>query len=212
ADYRPPVLGTWAAIDSKPFGIIDGLSTRTLNSNGTTKNPRTRNWKAFSFKNSTEDSAIELEELLNVSELDNDDENDVRIWRDFNNNKKHVPLGAFRNKAHITHPIVVAEPMTNYNVSKNTNFNRKRRYSNSQVKAKLASRHLQNPPAPAVSTSLSKDLNLPSKSKLRRASIADAVSEGYRPTKSGLFSENVLADVEEVLGEDRDFMALVTGL
>ncbi|KAM9928433.1 hypothetical protein OXX59_001836 [Metschnikowia pulcherrima] len=212
ADYRPPVLGTWAAIDSKPFGIIDGLSTRTLNSNGTTKNPRTRNWKAFSFKNSTEDSAIELEELLNVSELDNDDENDVRIWRDFNNNKKHVPLGAFRNKAHITHPIVVAEPMTNYNVSKTTNFNRKRRYSNSQVKAKLASRHLQNPPAPAVSTSLSKDLNLPSKSKLRRASIADAVSEGYRPTKSGLFSENVLADVEEVLGEDRDFMALVTGL
>ncbi|KAF8002020.1 hypothetical protein HF325_002985 [Metschnikowia pulcherrima] len=185
ADYRPPVLGTWAAIDSKPLGSSMGFQ---------------------------HDLAIELEELLNVSELDNDDENDVRIWRDFNNNKKHVPLGAFRNKAHITHPIVVAEPMTNYNVTKNTNFNRKRRYSNSQVKAKLALRHLQNPPAPAVSTSLSKDLNLPSKLKLRRASIADAVSEGYRPTKSGLFSENVLADVEEVLGEDRDFMALVTGL
>ncbi|GEQ71288.1 hypothetical protein JCM33374_g4969 [Metschnikowia sp. JCM 33374] len=211
ADYRPPVLGTWAAIDSKPFGIIDGLSTRTLNNNSNTKNPRTKNWRGFSFKNNAEDSAIELEELLNVSELDNDDENDVRIWRDFNNNKKHVPLGAFRNKSHMTQPIVVTEPMTNYNVSKNTNFNGKRRYSNSHVKAKLASRNLQTPTTP-VSTSLSKDLNLPSKSKLRRASIADAVSEGYRPTKSGLFSENVLADVEEVLGEDRDFMALVTGL
>lgn len=212
ADYRPPVLGTWAAVESKPFGIIDGLSTRTLNNNSNMKNPRTKNWRGFSFKNNSEDLAIELEELLNVSELDNDDENDVRIWRDFNNNKKHVPLGAFRNKAHITHPIVVADPMTNYNVTKNTNFNGKRRYSNSQVKARLALRNLQTPaPAPA-STSLSKDLNLPSKLKLRRASIADAVSEGYRPTKSGLFSENVLADVEEVLGEDRDFMALVTGL
>ncbi|OBA20282.1 hypothetical protein METBIDRAFT_42973 [Metschnikowia bicuspidata var. bicuspidata NRRL YB-4993] len=211
ADYRPPVLGTWAALDSKPFGIIDGLSTRTLNNQSGAKTPRAKNWRGFAFKSNSDDLAIELEELLNVSELDNDDENDVRIWRDFNNNKKHVPLGAFRNKAHISHPMVVAEPMTNYNDSKNTNYNRKRRHSHSHVKAKLALRSLEHAPPPS-SPSLSKDLNLPSKLKLRRASIADAVSEGYRPTKSGLFSENVLADVEEVLGEDRDFMALVTGL
>lgn len=30
ADYRPPMLGSWVTIDSKPFGIIDGMSTRSL--------------------------------------------------------------------------------------------------------------------------------------------------------------------------------------
>lgn len=97
ADYRPPVLGTWVAVACKPFGIIDGLSTRMVQQSGA-KNPR----KGWSLSDS-EDSAIELDELLNISELDNDDENDIRIWRDFNNNKKkHVPLGAFRNKLHIS--------------------------------------------------------------------------------------------------------------
>lgn len=195
ADYRPPVLGTWAAIDSKPFGIIDGLSTRTLNIQQQ-KNPRTQNWRSYSIANSSEDLAIELEELLNVSELDNDDENDVRIWRDFNN-KKQVPLGAFRNKSHMNQPVVMNDHLPGYNSKVNANFNGRRRHSNSQMQARLA----RSATSPGES-----------KQKLRKASIADAVQDGYRPTKFGLFSENVLADVEEVLGEDRDFMALVTGL
>ncbi|SGZ46859.1 CIC11C00000001586 [Sungouiella intermedia] len=201
ADYRPPVLGTWVAVDCKPFGIIDGLSTRTLNQ---TKNPR-KGWRNFSIKPDSEDSAIELDELLNISELDNDDENDIRIWRDFNNNKKHVPLGAFRNKLHISHPVVVPEPMAGFSTSKmNTDFNtRKNSQSENRVK---------KPVQKAVLPTAVKDSPISSKQRRRRQSIADAVSEGYRPTKSGLFSENVLADVEEVLGDDRDFMALIKGL
>lgn len=206
ADYRPPMLGTWVAIDSKPFSIIDGLSTRTLSNQTNTRNPRTKNWKSFSLKHDSDDLAIDLEELLNVSELDNDDENDVRIWRDFNNNKKHVPLGAFRNKSkmHHTH---VSEPLSGYPVSKmNSGVNGRRSL---QVRAKLAAqRELESQSA----ASIVKELNMPSKLKRRRASIADAVSEGYRPTKSGLFSENMLADVEEIMGDDRDFMALIKGL
>lgn len=186
ADYRPPVLGTWVAVDCKPFGIIDGLSTRTLNQ--ATKNPRLKNWRSFSIKPDSEDSAIELDELLNISELDNDDENDIRIWRDFNNNKKQVPLGAFRNKLHINQQ-VVPEPM----MSKYPKKERVRR--NSKV------------PIGGV-----RELDLPSKARRRRQLNADAVSEGYRPTKSGLFSENVIQDVEEILGDDRDFMALIKGL
>lgn len=207
ADYRPPVLGTWVAIDSKPFSIIDGLSTRTLTSNQSNqRNPRTKNWKSFSLNHDSDDLAIDLEELLNVSELDNDDENDVRIWRDFNNNKKHVPLGAFRNKSKMHQPHVT-EPLSGYNVSKmNTGVTGRRSL---QVRAKLAAqRELES----QSNANLVKELDMPSKLRRRRASIADAVSEGYRPTKSGLFSENVLADVEEVMGDDRDFMALIKGL
>lgn len=206
ADYRPPVLGTWVAIDTKPFSIIDGLSTRTLTSHNLQRNPRSKNWKSFSLNHDSEDLAIDLEELLNVSELDNDDENDVRIWRDFNNNKKHVPLGAFRNKSKMHHSHI-AEPLAGYNVSKmNTGISGRRSL---QVRAKLAAqRELES----LSNASLVKELTIPSKLRRRRASIADAVSEGYRPTKSGLFSENVLADVEEVMGDDRDFMALIKGL
>lgn len=201
ADYRPPVLGTWVAVDCKPFGIIDGLSTRTLNQ---TKNPRSKGWRSFSIKPDSEDSAIELDELLNISELDNDDENDIRIWRDFNNNKKHVPLGAFRDKLHINHQVVVPEPMAGFSTSKmNTDFITGKKSNENRVK---------KPGAKLVPTATVKDSPIPSKQRRRRQSNADAVSEGYRPTKSGLFSENVLADVEEVLGDDRDFIALIKGL
>lgn len=202
ADYRPPVLGTWVAVDCKPFGIIDGLSTRTLNQ---TKNPRSKGWRNFSIKPDSEDSAIELDELLNISELDNDDENDIRIWRDFNNNKKHVPLGAFRDKLHINNQVVVPEPMAGFSTSKmNTDFNTRKKFHNEHRDRKPNAKK-------ALSTAV-KDSPIPSKKKRRRQSNADAVSEGYRPTKSGLFSENVLADVEEVLGDDRDFIALIKGL
>lgn len=213
ADYRPPVLGTWVAVDCKPFGIIDGLSTRTLNQQSNAKNPRSNGWRTFSLKPDSEDSAIELDELLNISELDNDDENDIRIWRDFNNNKKHVPLGAFRNKLHINQSMIVPEPMTGFSTSKmNTDFNsgaHKNPPTGSEHRVKKPTR---KPSVAHATGSTIKDGAIPSKLKRRRQSNADAVSEGFRPTKSGLFSENVLADVEEVLGDDRDFMALIQGL
>lgn len=206
ADYRPPVLGTWVAIESKPFGIIDGLSTRLLNSGAgagkqgsnlqNSKNPRGKGWKSIGLGGKTEsgeDLAIELDELLNISELDNDDENDIRIWRDFNNRKQRVPLGAFRNKSHLHHPVhIVPEPMSGFSTSK--------------MKKDFDGQKNELLDSPA------NDNGGTMKQKRRKASIADAVSEGYRPTKSGLFSENVLNGVEELLGDDKDFMALIKGL
>lgn len=199
ADYRPPVLGTWVAIESKPFGIIDGLSTRTLKSGqNTQKNPRTKGWKSISLgKNEHEDSAIELEELLNISELDNDDENDIRIWRDFNNRKKKVPLGAFRNKSHLHQPHAVHEPIVNFRMKNDFGTGRRKK----ERRASQSNETGHGLPDSSVS-----------KAKRRRASAMEAASEGYRPTKSGLFSANVLTDAEEVMGEDRDFMALIKGL
>lgn len=187
------------AIESKPFGIIDGLSTRTLKSGqNSQKNPRTKGWKSISLgKNEHEDSAIELEELLNISELDNDDENDIRIWRDFNNRKKKVPLGAFRNKSHLHQPHAVHEPIVNFRMK--NEFGTGRRKKERRASQNDDTRH--GLPDSSVS-----------KAKRRRASAMEAASEGYRPTKSGLFSANVLTDAEEVMGEDRDFMALIKGL
>lgn len=239
ADYRPPVLGTWVAIDSKPFGIIDGLSTRSLgntmsgNSNHKQMEPRLVSRKGISsfHPSTTDDLALGLDELLNVSELDDDDENDARIWRDFNSQKKQVPLGAFRNKSilqnQLVHPENVTVPSTssyNHTSRSNNDFN-KRRYSLSSHQTNR--KNLIAKPAnvkkpshdrkPSFSHPPTNDLELnnkiiPSKVRRRRASNVEAVSEGFRPTKSGLFSEDALADVEEILGEDADLMGLIKGL
>lgn len=229
ADYRPPVLGTWVAIDSKPFGIIDGLSTRSLQNNAN-KNmePRSKARKGYNAPtNGTDDLALGLDELLNISELDDDDENDVQIWRDFNNQKKQVPLGAFRNKSVLQNSIIHPENVSshyNHTTKSNNDFNQ-RRYSLSNhhpKKRNLISSKVKKPLAPRRNSSVSQSsgqIRLPtptsailSKLKRRRASIVEAVSEGLRPTKSGLFSEHALADVEEVLGDDNDLMALIKGL
>ncbi|CAN3368799.1 transcriptional regulator Ifh1p [Diutina catenulata] len=164
-DYRPPVLGTWVTVDSKPFGIIDGLSTRTL----TAELPRKSRKSVVNIPNV---DALGLDELLNVSELD-DDETDIKIWQDFNQRQK-IPLGAFRNKSAMS-PV----------------------YDDSKQKVYKKIPRKKEPSA---------------KKSRRKASITEAVSEGYRPTKSGLFSEHVLGDVEEVMGDDREFMNLIKGL
>lgn len=215
ADYRPPVLGTWVAIDSKPFGIIDGLSTRTLNNISNTNN-RTLDHRYKARKSIINehpgDLALGLDELLNISELDNADENDVRIWRDFNNQKKRVPLGAFRNKSILNNSLIPHDSLSmNYNHNSNSNneFNR-RGYSlprRNSASSKKSSNVKKNPPARKNSATA-----ISAKLKRRKASIVEAVSEGYRPTKSGVFSEHALADVEEILGDDVDLMALIKGL
>lgn len=218
ADYRPPVLGTWVAVESHPFSIIDGLSTRTLNSANRYLEGRLRPRKSVvaSYHNS-DDLALGLDELLNISELDNDDENDVRIWRDFNNRKKQVPLGAFRNKSILHNPgLHTDEIPVNYNHTSrlNNEFNQRRYLLISHGSGRRGSVKSEKK-APAGNRGPSTgESGQPAKAKFkrRRASIAEAVSEGLRPTKSGLFSENALADVEEVLGDDNDIMALIEGL
>lgn len=192
ADYRPPVLGTWIAVD-KPFSIIDGLSTRSLTTYRHSIAKPYKRRKSF-VGTPHDDSALGLDELLNVSEMDYDDTNDVKIWRDFNNQKKRVPLGAFRNKSYLQnspHEVMASNVQYNHTTKTNNDFNQ-RRYSLSNHKKKLTP--------------------VPPKLKRRRASKVEAFNEGYRPTKSGLFSEQALLDVEEVLGDDNDIMALIKGL
>ncbi|ODV65746.1 hypothetical protein HYPBUDRAFT_91441, partial [Hyphopichia burtonii NRRL Y-1933] len=208
ADYRPPVLGTWVALDSKPFGIIDGLSTRTLSNISNTNNrnlePKQKNRKSIAHNN-TDDSALGLDELLNISELDNDDENDVRIWRDFNNQKKQVPLGAFRNKSILHNSMIHPDslPMNYNHTSKTNNDFNNRRYSLTNKRKNSSDNNTSNNNESDHSSS---------KQRRRRASVAEALQEGYRSTKAGVFSENALADVEEVFGDDNDLMALIKGL
>ncbi|KAK6201275.1 transcription factor CRF1-domain-containing protein [Scheffersomyces amazonensis] len=239
ADYRPPVLGTWLAVDSKPFGIIDGLSTRILQTKNIINKPidiknKSRRSIVATPLDGSDDSALGLDELLNVSELDNDDENDIRIWRDFNSQKKRVPLGAFRNKSILHNTLLHPEPSittSHYPPSTTTtsavksSFNKHRK--SSVVSSKLAS--VTKPStikkstsgagagagAGAVTTTGVVSATAPvssTKQKRRRASIVEAVSEGFRTTKSGLFNENALLNVEEMLGDDNDLMALIKGL
>ena len=236
ADYRPPKLGSWVTVDCKPFGVIDGLSTRTLQLNKS-QEPRsavqsgashstsivnspngaglpttssmasslaTNSRKSIvvgptnaSLMISSDDLALGLDELLNVSELDNDDENDVKIWRDFNNNqnKKKIPLGAFRNKSVLYNNHIYQDNDNNHHLNhRHSNVDKKFNGSGHIKKQQPIRRQSQ------------------SKIERRRASIVEAVSQGYRPTKSGLFSETALADVEELFGDDRDLMELIQGL
>ncbi|RCK64845.1 Transcriptional regulator IFH1 [Candida viswanathii] len=100
ADPRPPVIGTWVTSNYRPFKVIDGSSVLSLVS------PQNHPRKSIIVQSphipSSEDLAIGLDELLNVELIDdgNIDENDIKIWREFNNDKKKkIPLGAFRNKS-----------------------------------------------------------------------------------------------------------------
>lgn len=194
ADYRPPRLGTWMALESKPFSIIDGLSTRSLNSinriNTISKTMKRR--KSFVGTPHSEESPLGLDELLNISEMDYDDTDDVKIWRDFNNQKKRVPLGAFRNKAYLQNALGNEILSLNMHYSSKANNDYQRKYHHPKKPKRISP--------------------VPPKLKRRRASRTEAFKEGYRPTKAGLFNEQALIDVEELLSDDNDIMALIKGL
>lgn len=111
---RPPKLGTWET-DSKPFTIIDGLSTKSLypliqehqqlleqQKRAQSQSPDLRSAHEISSANGDE---LTLNELLNMSELE-DEENStpsysqaVSDWYE----KPKVPLSAFRNKGVNSH-------------------------------------------------------------------------------------------------------------
>lgn len=218
ADYRPPILGTWVAIDLKPFGIIDGLSTRNLVQPARQAQPRK---PRIDTSASSDDLALELDELLNISELDDVDETDIQIWRDFNNEKRAVPLGAFRNKSLVYTNLAAVSAVSaghsdgglNHTSRSNNDYN-KRRYSltnHSHGDRKAAAGGAKRARRRSSSGNRA-GLNIPSRAMRRRASNAQAESEGLRPTKSGLFSETALANVEELLGDDTEILALVHGL
>lgn len=105
---RPPKLGTWET-NSKPFSIIDGLSTKSLypliqehqqllEQRAQSQTPDIGTPDGSVTTNGDE---LTLNELLNMSELDDDEVNtpknkilDASDWYE----KPKVPLSAFRNK------------------------------------------------------------------------------------------------------------------
>ncbi|KAG5417739.1 IFH1 [Candida metapsilosis] len=288
ADYRPPMLGSWVTIDSKPFGIIDGMSTRSLqqqplsNNNNKSQEPRgmmtdghhsnphhhQRSLSPASRAlpkrksiggirhssqpqvpvqvgqgqtNSDESSSVlGLDDLLNVSELDNDDENDVRIWRDFNNaQKSRVPLGAFRNKS-ILHNHHHRQQQQQQRESVHNHHHRHSHHHphrrNSDMQVQNSGKHNTNAvshqpqvsgtvkrrksslgPVSGLSTGVGSGftVGIPAAGGATTAAngvVAGGAGAGYRTTKSGLFSEAALASVEEMLGDDYDVMALIERL
>lgn len=229
ADYRPPVLGTWVALHCKPFGVIDGLSTRMLHPHPNMLNNQQKSGNSgvldkLNSNNNINDPVIGLEEILNVNELDNEDENDVRIWRDFNDRKATIPLGAFRNRSTVNNTFMHNEdPLSTLGQGQEhkrySSFHNMNEKSHKETllprNKKLA---INKPSHKQRRASLQGYFNiqpdiLPSlKEKTRRDSIAEAVSEGYMPTTSGLFSQAAIAEVEDTLGNEVDIISQVKGI
>ncbi|QLL34830.1 hypothetical protein HG536_0H02050 [Torulaspora globosa] len=106
---KPPKLGTWET-DSKPFTIIDGLSTKSLypliqehqqfieqQQRAHSQSPDLRSGYELSSANGDE---LTLNELLNMSELEDEDHSTPSFMQAVSNwyEKPKVPLSAFRNK------------------------------------------------------------------------------------------------------------------
>ncbi|SCU93713.1 LAFA_0F17832g1_1 [Lachancea sp. 'fantastica'] len=110
---KPPKLGTWET-DDKPFSIIDGLSTKSLypllQEQQLLGQPviQQQPMSASELSAAGEKEELTLNELLNMSELDDEDETGgtannkltASEWYE----KPKVPLSAFRNKGvDVTH-------------------------------------------------------------------------------------------------------------
>lgn len=228
ADYRPPVLGTWVALHCKPFGVIDGLSTRMLHPHPNVLNNQQKSGNSgilekLNASNNINDPVLGLEEILNVNELDNDDENDVRIWRDFNDRKATIPLGAFRNRSTVNNTFMHNEdPLSTLGHgqehkrysslhSMNEKSNKETLLPRNKKLAINKPLHRQRRASLQGYFSIKPNI-LPSlKEKTRRDSIAEAVSEGYTPTNSGLFSQAAIAELEDTLGNEVDIMSQIKG-
>lgn len=196
---RPPTLGTWST-DSKPFGIIDGLSTRSLLPN----KPASLNKTVGVTPVTNNIEELTLDELLNMSELEDEEDEDLNheMWLQVIKPKRSVPLSAFRNKGIIE--------------DHDSHLNARRRFSSNQSNSK-SNRHklIESTPLDKKKNQKSKfnEISMTPASKnvkkiksrrnsikmRRRQSIAEAAVEGLRVTKSGLFSEDTLNNVEEYL-------------
>ncbi|KAF5092692.1 hypothetical protein D0Z00_004456 [Geotrichum galactomycetum] len=122
---RPPVLGSWVMSSERPYGIIDGLTTRTLSTtsgaNGTSALPDSVGANAAtalpdgkrSQQNSTvsktnqddgksdsELSELALDDFIYTSELEDEDKVSEYPIEDpiYHSLNKDIPLSAFRNR------------------------------------------------------------------------------------------------------------------
>ncbi|KAG5366313.1 Protein IFH1 [Yarrowia sp. B02] len=110
---RPPMLGSWVMTKERPFGIIDGLTTRSLSGQ---KSPPATNGKSNGFKYSTaiesDDCSdisdlndIVLDEFIYTSDLDEEAPKDVSAESQPYSTSSNVPLSAFRNRGLVSNPL-----------------------------------------------------------------------------------------------------------
>lgn len=112
---RPPVLGSWVMSTELPYGIIDGLTTRTLspptstlqpnsgstNGSQSTTQKRPRNSITSLATSDSEASELALEDFIYTSELDDKEDKSAYAFDDpaYHPVNKDIPLSAFRNRS-----------------------------------------------------------------------------------------------------------------
>ncbi|ODQ80124.1 hypothetical protein BABINDRAFT_21712, partial [Babjeviella inositovora NRRL Y-12698] len=197
---RPPVLGTWVTKHDRPYEIIDGLTTRSLT-------PAAEKAAEVAAPLPVE-PALQLDELFNMSDLEDsvevvrDPDDAMGAWDAFDRARK-VPLSAFRNKGMFEAPPAhgAAPNMRRYSLSAT---NRRRSSTLSSIATPRGKKlSFAPPPSPKAVGSWSEEKSVKKMAKLnrRRQSVAEAAAEGLRSTKSGLFSEDTLQGVEELLAD-----------
>ncbi|KAH3672190.1 hypothetical protein WICMUC_004419 [Wickerhamomyces mucosus] len=198
---RPPTLGTWST-DSKPFGIIDGLSTRSLlpTPSKNIKNPSDQKLPSTPATSANNVEDFTLDELLNISEFEDDNDDELHFnkqdWEDVTGSARKVPLSAFRNKG------IVNPEQSHLNATRRFSISNNNGGIGATKKNPKKSKQSSNEVIMTPVRSLSKNSKLKkrsSKLKTRRQNIAEAAVEGLRATKGGLFSEDTLTNVEEFL-------------
>ncbi|VEU22647.1 DEKNAAC103381 [Brettanomyces naardenensis] len=258
-NFRAPKLGTFIVSQNrKPFGIIDGYSTRFLHPKGNklsilkgTRAPvditkglskeqrlvlqhqqlqQQRIQRQAQRPNSK--SAVALDELLNISEFEDDEAiNDASKfeWDSFFSQKR-VPLNAFRNRGLVNNGSSnnYADATREYTFQSDTPMVRRPHHHHHHhhhhhkpgkpipIALKLGHKNSKEKVIKSSKkTGFRKELNFGdefvmspseplklrkgSKKRMRRKSIVEAQAEGFRATKSGLFNEEVLNDIEALL-------------
>ena len=155
--FRAPKLGTF--ITNKPYSIIDGFTTRFLQPlhgnqsmmqkaaalNSTSSNPNSASVAAAAANYN-----IALDELLNISEFDEDSNIDQDDEMDTYFGDKNIPLTAFRNKT--LHGNGGTDIPSNRRFSFTDRTHRRKHHKSSKSKSKATK--LSNKPS-STSTSLS---------------------------------------------------------
>lgn len=108
---RPPMLGSWVMTKERPFGIIDGLTTRSLSGQ---KSPPTNKSNGIRYSTAIESddcsdisdlNDIVLDEFIYTSDLDEEAPKDVSAEAQPYSTSSNVPLSAFRNRGLVTNPL-----------------------------------------------------------------------------------------------------------
>lgn len=111
---RPPMLGSWVMTKERPFGIIDGLTTRSLSGQKSPTNHHdvSSNGIRFSANMESDDCSeisdlndIVLDEFIYTSDLDEEAPKDASTEDQPYSTSSNVPLSAFRNRGLVANPL-----------------------------------------------------------------------------------------------------------